>query len=297
MINFSDNIQHKNKNSTPKSFQRPIGEILIERGILNSDDVARINAVTLENKLPFGEAAISLGLLTKQQLENVLSYQFSYPCLVSDNSELNGSLIAAYNPFCNASENLRSIRSNIDLAWCGKHVDNKMISIVGPTDGAGRTFIAANLAIMFAQLGRKTLLIDGNIRKPEVHKVFGIKSTKGFSELLSDRIDSNPISKINDIENLFVLPAGASAPNPVELLSGSLMQKYMSYFCESYDFIIVDTPSSDKYSDSEVISSVTKASVIVCRKNQTPIKDVKELKLKLASIGVSVLGAIFNILD
>ena len=143
---------------------RTIGDILVATGRLSQDDAARIVERQHTDKVQFGDAALALKVLTKDDIDFALSKQFDYAYLSDQDDTVSHELVAAYKPFSRVGENLRAVRSQLMLRWFNTDPAHKVIAIVSPGSGEGRSFIAANLAIVFAQQGERTLLIDADLR-------------------------------------------------------------------------------------------------------------------------------------
>ena len=135
----------------PESSSRSIGDILVATGRLQGDDLHRILDRQRESGIAFGQAALDLKLLTQADVDYALSKQFDYSYLIESDSSLAPELVAAYKPFSKVGENLRAVRSQLMLRWFNQHPNNRVLAIVSPAAGEGRSFIAANLAIVFAQ--------------------------------------------------------------------------------------------------------------------------------------------------
>ena len=176
---------------------RSLGGILIDSGLLKAEDAERVLLVQKEQNLRFGEAAIRLGLLTEADIQHALSRQFAYAYLRKTPGEerpVSEELVAAYEPFSARVEQLRSIRSQLMLRWFDKAEQRQVLSVVGAERGEGRSHLAANLAVVFSQLGERTLLVDADMRNPRQHEIFHLENKVGFSTVLSGRSrgDSGP---------------------------------------------------------------------------------------------------------
>ena len=133
-----------------------IGAILIDARILTVDSAERILKLQKEHNLRFGDAAMQLGLISESDLQLALSQQFDYPYLpASGEKALSDELVAAYQPFSHLVEQLRSIRSQLLLRRFGREAGKNLLAIVGTARGEGRSFVAANLAVVFSQLGER----------------------------------------------------------------------------------------------------------------------------------------------
>src|SRR5688572_5401270 len=160
--------------------QRSIGAILLDSGRLSVDDAERILRLQREENLRFGDAAIKLGLLTEADIQFALSRQFDYPYLLRGSSSVSESVIAAYEPFSTQVEALRTLRSQLMLRWFDSSEEHKALAVVSPAPKEGRSFIAANLAVVFSQLGERTLLVDADMRHPTQHLLFGLENKTGL---------------------------------------------------------------------------------------------------------------------
>ncbi|TMH13144.1 MAG: chain length determinant protein tyrosine kinase EpsG, partial [Betaproteobacteria bacterium] len=174
--------------SAPRA-NRSIGAILMDSGVLSPEDAERILLFQKEHGLRFGEAAIRLGLLSEADIQFALSRQFSYAYLrtMGDKKPLSDELVAAYQPFSPRVEQLRAIRSQLMLRWFDKAEQRQVMTVVGTEPGEGRSYLAANLAVVFSQLGERTLLIDADMRRPRQHELFLLQNKVGLSTVLSGR--------------------------------------------------------------------------------------------------------------
>lgn len=201
--------------------------------------------------------------------------------------------MAAYQPFSAQVESFRVLRSQLLFRWLSEGF--KTISIVGANTAEGTSYVAANLAIVFSQLGKRTLLIDGNLRQPRLQKMFALKQNFGLSDILIDRTPRTELLNIiPDIPNLTVLGAGTLPPNPQELLSREVFLQLIKYASTVFDVIIIDSPAITEGSDAQIISSVTKGAVLVSRINSTTINDMRSLKVQIQGAGANVIGAVVN---
>ena len=214
-LSNSDN-GHIIPSASLKATDAAIGKLLLDAGKLKQQDMERVLKLQHEQNLRFGEAAIRLGLVTEADIQHALSFQFEYPYLANDREGLSGELVAAVAPYGKEAEALRSVRSQLLLRWFQD--GRKTLAIGCASEGDGASYMAANLAVLFAQLGRKTLLIDANMRQPRQHQIFNLGNSKGLSDILAGRADATIASSIKSFPTLSVLPSGSPPPNPAELL-------------------------------------------------------------------------------
>jgi receptor protein-tyrosine kinase len=276
---------------------KSIGDILLATGVLKPQDMAQILVVQQRDKIPFGEAAIALKLLNKGDIDFALSKQFDYAYLDAQDGSLSPQLIAAYKPFSRVGENLRAVRSQLMLRWFNGDVGRKVLAVVSPGRGDGRSFVAANLAIVFAQQGQRTLLIDADLRaKPETSQqaLFQLERGAGLSSILAGRGGLELGKLVPGLPGLGVLTAGTVPPNPQELLGRAEFGRLLLQAAEMFDVVLIDTPSGGDYADAEIISARAGAALMVGRKNQSLVPQASALSRRLQDSGVALVGAVLN---
>ena len=273
---------------------RSIGALLMDAGRITPEAAERILKLQKDKNLRFGEAAIELGLLSEDDIQHALSRQFEYPYLMPGDTNVSQDVVAAFKPFSPAVERLRALRSQLMLRCLGPDSENRSLAIVSPENGEGRSYIAANLAVVFSQLGERTLLIDADLRRPHQHQLFCLGNQPGLSAVLSGRAEpENVISRIPNLLGLSVLPAGAVPPNPQELLGRPSFSKLLDYCHQHYDVVLIDTPASHT-ADAETIASRAGAALAVGRKNVTSSHHLQELVVSIRRSGTPVVGAVLN---
>src|SRR5579859_3630106 len=187
----------------PKDHSRSIGAILVEQGRLNPADVEEIRRVAVLKGLRFGDAALQLRLLTQFDIDLAMAQQFNYPVLPrGGNNGVADDVIAGYLPQSEMVEPLRALRSQLELRWA-TGLDRKILAITSPGRGDGRSWLAANLATVFAQMGKRTLLIDADMRHPRQHMLFNLNNSVGLSALLTGRAGREIVSRIHPQLRLF----------------------------------------------------------------------------------------------
>jgi protein-tyrosine kinase len=276
---------------------RTLGAILIDSGQLSVEDADRILQFQKQQNLRFGEAAVRLGLISEADIQYALSRQFSYAYLRTVPGEvrpLSDDLVAAYQPFSPRVEQFRAIRSQLMLRWFNKAAGRQVLTVVGAERGEGRTYLAANLAVVFSQLGERTLLVDADLRAPNQHHLFSLENQIGLSTLLAGRSREEAIVRIPDLAGLSVLPAGPTPPNPLELLNRLNFDEFMIQVKGAYDIVIVDTPAMSTGEDAAMISVRTGAALAVARGGSTRVASFSDLVQGLMYAGVSVVGSVLN---
>ena len=276
---------------------KSIGAILVESGQLDEAGVERVLGFQRQENLRFGEAAMRLGLISESDIQFALSRQFAYAYVrkSSDGTHsLNEELVAAYEPFSARTEAIRAIRSQLMLRWFDKHKGHQVLAVVVAERGEGRTYLAANLAVVFAQLGERTLLIDGDMRTPRQQFLFRLENRMGFSTLLAGRSRDDVIVRIPELSGLSVLPAGPTPPNPLELLNRLNFDELLIHVRSAFDVIIVDTPAMAIGEDAAMISVRAGAALVVARSGTTRASAFSDLALGLQDAGAQVVGSVLN---
>jgi chain length determinant protein tyrosine kinase EpsG len=267
-----------------------MGALLLQTGKVSNSQLSAIVSLQAKEGLRFGEAAIKLGLVSKDDIKAILSRQFAYPTINSQNTRLSRTLTAAFQPDSATAEGLRTLRSELILRFFNSS-DQKALALIGTEDAHCIAYTSANLAISFAQSGVRTLLIDANLREPQVHGWFGIDSRQsGLSDLLAERVNAQPIS-VAELGPLWVLPAGTQAPNPQELLSSRRYQELLQPLCHAFDMVLISTAPFSATSDAQIVAAQTGAALLVIREHQTRLIDLAKLSESLKALGVRLLGA------
>lgn len=188
-------------------------------------------------------------------------------------------------------EAYNAIRTNLMFT---QHGDKCPIFVItSPMANNGKTINSANLAISFAQMGKKTLIIDSDMRNPSLHKLFGLSSKNGLSEILAGLTDNISVSK-TDIENLSVLTAGKIPPNPAELLASERMDKLLDFVREHYDCVFIDTPPVNLVTDATVFAQKTTGYILIIKTDTTKLPELKVTVNTLETLNSSILGFIIN---
>ncbi|MGH8641700.1 MAG: polysaccharide biosynthesis tyrosine autokinase [Burkholderiales bacterium] len=289
--NAIDPVEPVMREPTLSVEDRPIGRILIDMGKLRPRDADWVFNLHRELGMKFGEAARKLKLVKDADVQQALSVQFNYPHLNERQSVLGPELIAAHAPFQAQAEALRDLRTQLLLHWANP--ERKVLAIVSVNARDGRTFVAANLAVVFAQLGEKTLLIDADLRQPRQHRLFG-HGGPGLAQALSGRPGIELAERVSYFENLWLLTAGATPPNPLELLSRPEFPKLLAEARRRFTVVVVDTPASLRGSDARLVAARSDGVLAVVRQDRTRIADLEALCRAASASGVQVAGTIFN---
>lgn len=200
------------------------------------------------------------------------------------------------NPKSPVSEAYRSIRTNIEFSNVDE--DIKVIMVTSSKQNEGKSTVISNLAVSFASLeDKKVLIIDCDLRNPTVHRTFGISNIYGMTDiLLGYKTFEECVGSIVS-SNLDILTTGKIAPNPSEILGSSRMREFINSIRDSYDYIFIDTPPIGIVTDAGVMSSFVDGTVLVIASKETDIEMVKIAKERLNQVNAKILGCVLNKFD
>ena len=280
---------------TTGSGDKSIGDIIAEANNLSVGQVSQVLAHQQKTGLKFGEAAVALGFIKREDVLWALSQQFHYPYQAQNDISVCAELVAATKPFEAASEFFRDVRSQLISNMFAGQEQPKALAICSPNVGDGKSFFAANLAVAFSQLGGRTLLVDADMRTPRLHEIFGIESPKtGLSGILSSRNETNVIRPIDALPSLFLLPVGVIPPNPLELIQRPVFDLLINELVRKFDYVLVDTPAASHGADARLVAAKCGASVAIARKGQTSVPAMRQLVNVLSKRGQDFGGVILN---
>ena len=273
---------------------RTIGAILVEEGKLTQREVERVLERQREDKVRFGEAAVRLGLITEDDVRFALAKQYDMPHFTPSSEGPSRELVAAFAPFHPRTEEMRALRTQLLIRWYNPEQGRKCLVVASPEAGEGRSYVASNLAVVFSQLGARTLLVDADLRKPRQHQIFGLPQGHGLSTLLAGRSEHTATFPVPGLNRLSVLPAGPLPPNPQELLSRPIFASFLADLKSIYDVVIIDTPPSRHYADCQSVAFRAGDALVVTRKNHTPMATTSRTIRELAGTGARVVGTVVN---
>lgn len=272
------------------SAESRMGALLLDSGKLTPENAERVLRTQKELGLRFGEAALRLGLVNEDDIQQALARQFAYPYLQKGQANLSPRLIAAYEPFSPQVESLRAIRSQLMLRWFAR--GRRALAVVGVTEDDGASLFVSNLAVVFSQLGEQTLLVDANLRGPRQQEVFGLKPRQGLSDLLAGRADLDVIARIPSFVDLSVMPSGTLPPNPQELLAREGFRNLNTQLESRYDVVLYDLPPFASGADALAVAGRAGGVLLVARKDHTRIANVTRMVEQLVDAGGEVLGSV-----
>lgn len=199
-------------------------------------------------------------------------------------------ILCGDSPFV-VKEAYSSIRTNLLFFQQGEECP--VFIITSPTANNGKSINSINMAVSFAQMGKKTLLIDADMRNPTIHRLFSIPVKNGLSEILAGLTDNITVSK-TDIENLSVLTAGKIPPNPAELLASSRTDKLLSFVKQHYDCVFIDTPPVNLVTDPTSFATKSTGYIMIIKAGVTDTQNTRKAVESLTSLGANIVGFVLN---
>lgn len=270
-----------------------IGEILVAGQKMTQAQVESVLEAQKTSDMRFGELALKLGFVRREDIDYALAIQFGYSS-GETRPEVPSTLTAAITPAAPFAEALRSLRSQLMMRWFDGTPGQTTLAITSVDRGDGKSFVTANLGVVFSQLGERTLIIDADLRHSTQHQLFGLRNRMGLSGILSGRSGFEEIAQIEHFPKLAVLPSGPQPPNPLELLGRDEFALLLNELSSHYDVILVDTPSAQQAADAQVIAQRARGVLIVGRKDHTKSTEIAQLASIFSSSGATVLGTTLN---
>ena len=209
------------------------------------------------------------------------------------NRRTGDELVAERFPKSIVTENIKSLRTNLQFTAVDKNL--KTILLTSTNAGEGKSFVSSNLAISFAQADKKVLLVDCDLRKGRVHKLFRIPNTEGLSNLLTDKLENvHKYIRGTNVENLSIITCGTYPPNPSELLASQKNKRLVQNLRMMYDIVIFDGAPVGGLTDSVILSSFMDETLIVTKDGNTARADLANTKAAIDKVGAKIAGIVFN---
>jgi protein-tyrosine kinase len=279
---------------------------------LSAESVERIDEIVRAEGLSFSDAALRLGLVSHEDVEDATAWmrrQSARPGTIetairqakSQTSIVlrqagivrpGSHLLLLHDPDSPRSERIRALRTELMLLVGVARRDN-VFALLSPGPMEGRSQLCAELAVSFAQAGRRTLLVDADMRHPRQHVLFNADNQWGLAQALA--LDESPsLYGVEGVPELSLLTAGAIPPNPLELVSNRRFERILDGWRRAYDFVLIDTPPVSQYADGLAIATAASRVLVVSRTKATSFSGIKELLRRLAPTQARILGAVIN---
>lgn len=272
-----------------------IGDRFVHAGLLTHEQVARVMERQQREGLRFGEAAVQLGLLSQADVQSVLSQQFRYATGAGPRTGLDPSLAIALAPFSAEAEAVRRVRAELSIRLSG--LPKLAVAVVSPHDGEGKSYLATSLAIAYSQTGKRTLLVNANLRGSGQRDWFGLNRQDGLSTMLAGRAPISAGDPVPGFPLLHVIGSGPQPPNPLEILLEPALERLLTSFAEDFDVFIVDTPGASGSSDAQVIARQVGQCLLVGRQHVTRLEDLERTQVQLTTSGAQTVGIVYNTFD
>ncbi|MFZ6753094.1 polysaccharide biosynthesis tyrosine autokinase [Undibacterium sp. Dicai25W] len=287
---FQEKETEKTDHSSSAKVGR-LGDLFLQKGLLTESQVELIAAEQRQKKLRFGDAALNLGFLSQIQIDSALGEQFGFGSKDLINGKADSGLRFFHYPFSKEAEEIRRLRSELLLKFSSQ--DKIKIALVSASPQEGKSYMAASLAIALSQVGRRTLLIDADLRSGNLHNLFSLGSPDGLSSVLAGRIAAQN-ALIPLMDNLHILPSGPRPPNPLEILRAPRIRELLASCDNQFDAFVLDTYTSSLASDAQMVAHQVGSVLLMAMKDVTLLSDLREAKSDMQAAGAEVIGTIFN---
>jgi protein-tyrosine kinase len=293
---------------------REISDAMVLLYRLPGESIKNINDAMKSMGVGFAEAALHTGLVTQTELdqaqewvrrqslhqgrgivEEALRRRSTQRELVVWTGERlwpGKDLILAHDPDNARSEAIRSLRTELLMRTSSRRGAG-IFALLSPNAAEGRSQLCAELAIAFAQLGSRTLLVDADMRRPRQHTLFGGDNQIGLAQALVDA-KTLRLHGIEGVPQMELLTSGSPPPNPLELLSGNRFERLMGDWRRGYEFVLIDTPPTSQFSDALPIATAAGNVVVIGRTSATSFTALTELRRRLDTTHARIIGAILN---
>lgn len=201
-------------------------------------------------------------------------------------------LVTSTNTKSIVTEQFRTLRTNINFSMPDKEIKTFLFTSSSP--GEGKSTVAANTAVVFAQEGKRVLLVDADMRKPTVHYTYHVTNTIGLSNLLTRQATLDEVVKDTEIGNLQIITCGPIPPNPAELVGSQTMDRMMEDMKEKFDVIIFDAPPVLSVADAQILSNKADATILVMSAGETEKTEILKAKEALVSSNANIIGVVLN---
>lgn len=213
----------------------------------------------------------------------------------SGRSESATTVLAQDDPSDLAVESLRSLRTSLHFAMAD--VQHQVLMLTGPSPNIGKSFIASNFAVVQAQVNKRVLVVDCDMRKGYLHHAFGLGAELGLSHLLSGVADLAAVTQSTSVANLDFIGRGRTPPNPAELLMSARFDDFIKQVRSAYDIVILDTPPILAVTDAAIVGRYASITLLVARFDRTPVHEVEVARRYFKQNGVEIKGAILNCME
>jgi receptor protein-tyrosine kinase len=271
-----------------------LGEILLAHGHLDEAQLATVLDRQTRDERLFGELAQVLGYVSAQHVQTALEHQRATTRReVLVDFPRNGQ-VPALDPQDLASEALVAVRSQLVHRWFGEDPEQRALAVVSTQVGDGRSYVCSRLARLFAGLDEDTLLIDADLRRPSLHRLFGADNRIGLSSYLLGQVEQPPVRAVPGVPYLHLLTAGPAVEQPHRLIVRNEFGRLLERLAPQFRAIFIDTPAASSGPDALTVALRASGALLVVRKDEARLADQRELVERLTESTVEVVGAVIN---
>jgi protein-tyrosine kinase len=273
-----------------------LGAIMLRQGAIDATAIERVADHQRGNEMLFGEAAVALKLVEPHAVARALAEQEYVSIEAVGVSNIAKEVTAFHDPFSQDTESLRALRTRLAIDESRRLAEGRAltIAIVSAQRAEGRSWLAANLAVVFAQSGRRTVLLDADLRNPRQHHLFGESSRDGLASWLSGRSAAPGVRPVAGVRGLDLLTAGSRPPNPQELIGGAAFSRTLGHLSTSASVMLIDTPAASECADYSLVARSADVVLMVVRERLSREREIRDFTARLAEIGKSPLGIVYN---
>ena len=269
-----------------------LGDNLVRMGVLKPKQVNRILAKARKKDISFGEAAKSLGLASDRDIRNALSIQHGYNHGDARNIKVPRPLVTLHSPQSDAAEQFRQIRTR--LLTRDDEMAMRLLAVSSAGVETGSSFVSANLAVSISQLGRKVLLIDGNLRHSHMNQMFHIRPGVGLTDVVRGECDLKDAFAPSTVRNLTYLRQGRRTHNPQELLSSHEFAAMVMEQIDRFDTVILNTGNGLATADPQLVWALAKSVLLVARSDKTRVQEVKKISSLIEDCRAQLVGTVMT---
>ena len=242
--------------------------------------------------LAFVEEYMDTSVRGPEEVESVLGVPVIGSVPEMGGKDVRERLVTQYDAMSPTAEAFKGIRTNIRFSGAGEEV--RVILVTSSGAGEGKTTVASNLGIVMAQMGKRVLLVDGDLRRPMVHKIFGMEREPGLTEVIVGEAELGVVIRGSEVEGLDVLVSGHIPPNPSELLGSVRMRRVIEEMRGMYEYVVIDSAPLMPVTDSVELSTLVDGVVLVAKHRWTSTKMLKKSVELFERVDAKVLGIVLN---
>lgn len=273
-----------------------LGAIMLRQGALDAPALERVADHQRGNEMLFGEAAVALKLVEPRAVARALAEQEYVSIDAAGALNIAPEVTAFHDPLSPDTESLRALRTRLAIDESRRLAEGRTltIAIVSAQRAEGRSWLAANLAVVFAQSGRRTVLVDADLRNPRQHQLFGDVSRDGLASWLSGRSAVPGVRPVAGVRGLDLLTAGSRPPNPQELIGGAAFERTLGHLSNSASVMLIDTPAASECADYSLVVQSADVVLMVVRQRLSREHAIRDFAVRLAEIGKPPIGIVYN---